>query len=286
MSAEPDDRVPPVDAGLVSAALRAAGAAGKDVAQVPLVAIAREAGISRSTLIRRLGGTRAPLEEAVRAAGADPGRRRPVAERAVEAAGQLISEQGLAAVTLEAVAIRAGCSVYSLYAAFGGRDELMRGVFERYSPVLGIEELLAGPGDDLDGTVRAFYRVLVRALTREPAVMPAMIAEMLARPGDPAQRTLAQHVASRALAGPGQWLATAMKAGRIREMPLPLLMNQLVGPIVAHLLSRPALNGIPGFDLPPVEQVCDVLADAFLRAVALPPPQLDRPDQDESQPPR
>ncbi|HZE17813.1 MAG TPA: TetR/AcrR family transcriptional regulator, partial [Mycobacterium sp.] len=45
---------------LVDAALRAAEKLARDVADVPVVAIAAEAGISRSTLLRRLGGSRAP----------------------------------------------------------------------------------------------------------------------------------------------------------------------------------------------------------------------------------
>ncbi|MGA9614203.1 MAG: TetR/AcrR family transcriptional regulator, partial [Mycobacterium sp.] len=39
-------------ADVVGAALRAAESLGRDVADVPLVAIAREAGMSRSTLVR------------------------------------------------------------------------------------------------------------------------------------------------------------------------------------------------------------------------------------------
>ena len=46
-----------VPADVVEAALRAAESLGRDVADVPLIAIAREAGMSRSTLIRRLNGS-------------------------------------------------------------------------------------------------------------------------------------------------------------------------------------------------------------------------------------
>jgi AcrR family transcriptional regulator len=89
----------PVAEDLVQAALRAAEKRGKDVADVPVLAIAREAGISRSTLLRRLSGTRAALDEAVRAAGVDPGGQVPVRARALNAAAALISECGLAATT-------------------------------------------------------------------------------------------------------------------------------------------------------------------------------------------
>lgn len=71
-------------ADLVAAAVRVAEQSGKDVADVPLKAIAQAAGVSRSTLVRRLNGSRLALDEAVRAAGIDPGGR-PVRVRAIEA---------------------------------------------------------------------------------------------------------------------------------------------------------------------------------------------------------
>ena len=63
MSATSSDQTAAADvavpAELVHAALRAAEALGRQVADVPVAAIAAEAGISRSTLLRRLGGTQA-----------------------------------------------------------------------------------------------------------------------------------------------------------------------------------------------------------------------------------
>ena len=66
-----------VEQRLVAAALAVARARGRDVADVPLAEIAAAASMSRSTLLRRLGGTRGPLDDAVRRAGVDPGGRPP-----------------------------------------------------------------------------------------------------------------------------------------------------------------------------------------------------------------
>jgi len=259
-----------IPAEMVQAALRAAERLGKDVADVPVQVIAQEAGVSRSTLLRRLGGSRQALDEAVRAAGVDPGGQRPVRERAIEAGAQLIGEHGLAVFTLEMVAASAQCSVYSLYAAFGGRDELLRAIFETYSPILDVEKMISGPRADLRETVATIYRLLVEALDREPRVLPAMLAEALARPHEPALQSLLQHFAPRMLAGLGQWFADEMAAGRIRTLPVPLLMHQLVGPVLLHFMTRPATGQVPGFDLPDTEETCTVFAEAFLRAVAVP----------------
>src|SRR5271169_5081901 len=141
---EQTDTISAVSDELVEAALRAARALGKDVADVPVIAIAREAGISRSTLIRRLGRSRTTLDDAVRAAGVNPGGQAPVRTRALDAAAELVSTSGLASATLDAIATRAQCSVHSLYVTFGGRDELLRALFERHSPLLDIEDFFDG----------------------------------------------------------------------------------------------------------------------------------------------
>ena len=255
-------------AEVVDAALRAAETLGRDVADVPLVAIAREAGMSRSTLVRRLNGSRQLLDDAVRAAGVEPGGRPPVRERAVKAAASLISDRGLAAVTLEAVAAQADCSVHSLYAVFGGRDELMRAVFDRYSPILDFDEAIAEPDAELGETVHRIYRSLAEAFSREPRVAPAMLAEGLARPTEPAVLALLQYHVPRMLAGVGQWLAGEVAAGRIRDLPLPLLIQQMLAPIAIHTMVRPAAKNIPEIELPDLDQACVVFADTFLRAVA------------------
>ncbi|WP_026122361.1 TetR/AcrR family transcriptional regulator [Nocardiopsis halotolerans] len=274
-----DPKDVPVPADLVSAALRASDNLGKDVADVSLVAIADEAGVSRSTLLRRVGGSRRALDEAVRASGVDPGGQRPVRERAVESAARLISEQGLAATTLEAVAASAGCSVHSLYAAFGGRDELLRAVFERYTPILDVEEALAAPEEDLSSRVHGIYRMLGTRLSREPRVLPAVLADVFARPEGPTVDLLARFFFPRMLAGVGGWLAGEVAAGRIRDLPVPLLIQQLISPVALHFMMRPALGRVPGIEFPDAEEVYTTFADAFLRAVATEP--HPRPDQQE-----
>lgn len=262
-------RDPAVAADLVDAAVRAADALGKDVADVPVVAIAAEAGISRSTLLRRLGGSRAALDAAVRSAGVDPGGQPPVRVRALDVTAALISESGLAAATLEAVAARAECSVFSLHAAFGGRDGLMHAVFERYSPILDFEEFFNHPHGDLRATVGAFYRVMAQALSREPRVVPALFAETFARPDSPATHSLVGHAGPRMLAVLGRWLNVMIREGNIHDLPTPLLAQQLLAPMVFHLFTRPAAEKAAVPLLPDIDTVCDVFADAFVRAVAV-----------------
>lgn len=253
----------------MQAAIRAGAHLGMDVADVPVIAIAREAGISRSTLIRRLGGTRVALDDAVRANGIDPGGRAPVRTRALDSAAELLSTTGLGAATLEAIATRAQCSVHSLYAVFGGRDELLRALFERHSALLDIEDAFdTAPDADLSATVHRIYRIIAQSLGREPRVAPAMLAEALARPDSPAIQNLLVHSAPRLLGSLGAWLAGEVQAQRLRDIPLVLLMQLLITPISMHMLVRPAVSDIPGVELPDIDTVCETFAEAFLRAAA------------------
>lgn len=260
-----DPRAPLDD--LVAAALRAAAALGRDVADVPVTTIANEAGISRSTLLRRLGGSRAALDDAVRAAGVDPGGLPPVRLRAVDAAASLISESGLASATLDAIATRANCSAVSLHAAFGGRDELLRAVFERYSPIGDVEEFLAHTPGDLPETVRGLYRVIAEALNREPRVVPAMFAEAFSRPNSVAVRSLASYTAPRMFGVLGRWFEGEIEAGRIRPLPPMALVQQFMGPIMIHMFMRPLAENLTVLPVPDIDTLCDVFADAFVRAV-------------------
>ncbi|MBV8179472.1 MAG: transcriptional regulator [Mycobacterium sp.] len=114
--------------------------------------------------------------------------------------------------------------------------------------------------------------LVARRLSREPRVAPAVLAEAFARPNSPAVQNLVQHNAPRLLASIGAWLDAQVRANAIRDIPSPLLTQQLMSPIVMHLLVRPAMPHIPGVDLPDIDTTCDTFADAFLRAVATTPP--------------
>jgi AcrR family transcriptional regulator len=264
------DRAHTVAPELIDAAVRAAEALNCDIAEVPVSAIAAEAHISRSTLVRRLGGSRSSLDAAVRAAGIDTGGRPPVRVRAVAAAASLISENGLAATTLEAIAERAECSVFSLHAAYGGRDELLRAVFDQYSPIRDIEAYLAQRRGDFHTTVLGFYRTIADALNREPRVAPAMLGEVFTRPASPAVQSLARYAVPRMFGTLEAWFDAEIQAGHIRDQPVVALAHQLVGPMMMHMLMRPAFPAVPGFALPDIDDVCKAFAANFIRAVAAP----------------
>ena len=237
---------------------------------MPIVVIAHALGVSRSTLLRQLGGSRRALDDAVRDLGVDPGGRPPVRLRAVEAAAEMIGARGVASATLESIAAEADCSVPSLHATFGGRDGLLRAVYDRYLPALDVEALVSGaPDGELTETVGAVYRSLAQLCLQEPRVLSAVLAETLARPAGPGAGILTEYGAVRTIAVLGRWLDREVAAGRIRDLPRTLLIQQLISPILVHAVMRPGLSGFPQVDMPDLPTSCDIFAEAFVRAVAL-----------------
>lgn len=155
---------------------------------------------------------------------------------------------------------------------FRGRDELLRLVFERYSPTVDVEALLATSHGDLADTVRRLTRLIVDTLEREPRVLQALLAEVFARPGDDNVRAVLQTLTPRLLSGLGAWLAAEAAAGRVRDLPPMLLTQLMTGPIFHHFLLRPVTSQVAAADLPSKEETIETFAQAFLRAVALPSP--------------
>ena len=254
-----------VDPALVQAAIDESRESGRDLAHVPLDRVARRAGISRATLFRRIGG-RKTLEQAVRRAGVDPGRKDSVRERALAAALDLIETRGLEALTLEEVARRAGCALTSVHTQLGGRDGLLSAVFERYSPIAGVERILADRPERFEDQVRAVYAVFFDVAVRRGAVGGALFAHAAGRPDGPIADFVRDTIVPRVLASIGGWLKEEVRKGNCRELPQDLMIPLLLGPFALHMLSRSMIERA-GRELPDRATVVDTMTEAFCRGV-------------------
>lgn len=252
---------------LIQAAIDAAEAAGRPVAEISLDAIARQAGISRATLFRRIG-TRAALDAAVRASGVDPGGRPDVRSRATAAAADLIEQGGLAAMTLDAVAARAECSVQALHSQLGGRDGLLQATLERFTPLPRVEAAFTGSPPDLESGTRLVYGIVFDAVEERRSLLIALIAEAATRPEGTPARYLLENYLPRAFGTIGAWLQGQIAVGAVRPLPIPVLLQLFAGPIGFHAISRPLIRPATGASPPDRDEVIDLLTQAFIRAVS------------------
>ena len=139
-------------------------------------------------------------------------------------------------------------------------------MYDRYAPVPDISAVTAA-GGDLRETVTQIYDLIAHSLSDEPRVMPAVLAEAMARPASESAGTLFVHGAPKMLAALAPWLLTQVAAGHVRDLPLPVLVQQLIAPIAVHTMLRPALSAVPLVELPELSDCVAMFADAFVRAV-------------------
>jgi hypothetical protein len=88
----------------------------------------------------------------------------------------------------------------------------------------GTEALAADPPERIEDLAHAIYRTMATALRREPRVLSALFADLLARPAGPAAQILkANH--PRLIGSVGALITTHVRAGRLRPHPLPVLAH-------------------------------------------------------------
>jgi len=120
----------------------------------------------------------------------EPAPREPQQKRAFEtvqailqAAGELLVEQGFAKTTTNAIAARAGVSIGSLYQYFRNKDEVYVALrhqhFERIAPLLeSLNRALSLPRSDIANEIGKFVEALVRAHEPDRDVIRAIDEEL------------------------------------------------------------------------------------------------------------
>ena len=219
-------------------------------------------GVSRASLYQLFGSRRALLEIL--------GVQQPksLRDQIVEAGAELLAEGGLARLSLDEVALRAGASRATVYRLFPGKGPLFREVALSFVPMQEAQDVLSQMRDRPPAEViPALASTFAGAGRLEMGVLRCVLLE-LTRGRDDSEALLTESLLGmEMLAG---YLSEQMAEGRLCPMHPILALQSFIGPIMVHLLSRPILEQRLAVDLP-LEEALREFAAAWLRAMTPPP---------------
>jgi AcrR family transcriptional regulator len=230
--------------------------------------LAIRAGVSRATLYRLFGNQQQLLHEL----GLQPPP--TVHSRILDTALELVGRHGLAELSMDELATRAGVSRATLYRLVPGKEALFAELVRRFSPFEPIAAVLETMGDRPPAEViPAIAQAMAAAMDGHMGLLLQLLFEVSRSDPDHHAGTDPSQDAAQAMrtlplvAG---YLDQQMAAGRLRRMDPALAMQALAGPIVMHLLmqaSTASPSGAGHGAALPLEGVVDELAGIWLRAM-------------------
>jgi TetR/AcrR family transcriptional regulator of autoinduction and epiphytic fitness len=238
--------------------------------EVPTVGqVTAAAGVSKASFYRAFDSHRALLD----ALQVEP---EPAArERILESALAMVGAGGLAALSMDELAVGAGVSRATLYRLFPGKPALFTSLLRTYSPLEPVSRLVNSLQDQPPEVVMPeIARTVFRSLSGPGApgigLLRAIFFEVSAL--SPDAEEAARDLVATMFGSVGAYVLAQMAAGSLRLMHPLLALQAFMGPIVFHLLVRTLAERFAGFEIDG-EQAAVLLADSWLRGM--------RPDQEE-----
>lgn len=221
--------------------------------------IARAAGVSRATFYRHFRA-REELETELQVEP-EPGSR----ERILEAALEMLGHTGLADLSMDELAERAGVSRASLYRLFPGKSALFTEIVRTYSPLEPVSEALATlKGRPPEEVMPAVARLAAGVMKHRIGVIRSVLLEITS--GGPETADAVELVLRNVMGVFAGYILEQMQAGRLRMMHPLLALQMFIGPLFFHLLTREVVRQKLGFEIP-VEDAATELANNWLRGM-------------------
>jgi AcrR family transcriptional regulator len=238
------------------------------LAELSMDELATRAGVSRATLYRLFGSQQNLLQEL----GLEPPPK--VRGRILDTALELVGRHGLAELSMDELATRAGVSRATLYRLVPGKEALFAELVRTYSPFEPIAAVLETMGErPPTEVIPAVAHAMAAAMDGHMGLLLQLLLELSRsdpdrHAGTDANQDVAQ--ATRTLPLVAGYLDRQMAAGRLRRMDPNLAFQALAGPIVGHLLmpaSAQSQSGAGHEAALPLEGVVDELVGIWLRGM-------------------
>lgn len=224
---------------------------------------ARAAGVSRASFYRAFKSRRELLEALSRTPEPD------ARSRILEAALEMVGSAGLAALSMDQLADRAGVSRATVYRLFPGKSALFGGLVHAYSPLDPVSDVIARMHDEppevvMPEVARTAYRTIYGGGENRIGLLRSLLFEVSALAPDTEEA--ARDAIGRVVGVLTMYLMSQMDAGRLRRTTPFLALQSFIGPIFFHLMTRSVAQRVLGIDIDG-EQAVTELAELWLRAM-------------------
>ncbi|WP_181019874.1 TetR family transcriptional regulator [Nonomuraea typhae] len=225
--------------------------------RVTIDSAARRAGISRSTAYRLFGSRTALLEEL--RIKAEPDTR----QRILTAGMELLALTGLAELSMDDVAAKAGVSRANLYRLYPGKQALFQQLMRVESPLMVISGVLAeARTTPVEELMPELARGVAGVLHNRLGLIRLLVAEVSQI--SPESSEGVQFVFQEGVGKLMSYLENQMAGGHLRRMDPLLAAQSFVGPLLLHLLARPLTQERLGLS---PEDAATQLAEQWLRGM-------------------
>jgi AcrR family transcriptional regulator len=234
--------------------------------EVPSLAeVAQAAGISRATFYRAFSSR----EELLHALALEP---EPESrDRLLAKALEMIGADGLAALSMDALADATGVSRATVYRVFPGKAALFREVVKTYAPFERVAALVEQHADrPPEGVMPQVAQVFVEQLAARPGLFRTLGFEISREAGDTEEAAL--FVLVRGIGSLLDYLHRQVQRGTVRPVAPVVALQAFLGPLFIHLMTRALVERALGLTLS-LDDVVSQLVAFWLRAM-----KPDRPE--------
>ena len=209
----------------------------------PVAEITARAGVSRATFYRTFGSR----EELFRELELDPPPDRRM--EILEAAAGLIARDGLARLSMDELASKAGVSRARLYRLYPGKSALFAELVRVFSPIEALVANMERLADQPPAKALPELAVSVwRTVSSRLGIVRSLLLEVATLGPDAREGVLGEFF-PQVLGALGGYLVGQMAAGRLRPMHPILAIQSFVGPLIVHVLLWPVVTEGLGMEL-------------------------------------
>jgi AcrR family transcriptional regulator len=190
-------------------------------------------------------------------------------QRILEAAMNMVGTSGLAALSMDELALKAAVSRATLYRLFPGKAVLFASILRKYSPLEPVSSLVESMRDQPPEVVipeiaRVVFRTVYGSGAPRIGLLRSVLLEVTSL--SPDSEEAARDLVTTAFGTVGTYVLAQMAAGRLRRMHPLLAMQSLVGPVFFHILTRDLMERVIGIHVDGEEAVTE-LARNWLRGM-------------------